>query len=129
MEINITSFADAPAFDYSRSIAEGGPNAARDTWDAAQTAPRFLTSPAELDAMRAWAQSTGAWENEEIAAWSDTELNALFVQLVSGDIREAGADCLADIDWDQYAENAEAGQISGAMFRTKDGSVYYYLGQ
>ena len=129
MEINITSFANAPAFEYSHSIAEGGQNAAHDTWRAAQTAPRFLDSPAELDAMRAWAGRTGAWETDEIAAWSDAELNALFVQLVSGDIREAGADCLADIDWGQYAEDAEAGQINGAMFRTEDGNVYYYLGE
>jgi hypothetical protein len=128
MEINITSF-DAPAFDYSHSIAEGGTNAARNTWNAALNGPRLLTTDAALDAMRAWAGRTGAWEETEIAAWDDTELNALFVQLVSGDIREAGADCLAGIDWAHYAEDSEAGQISGCMFQGDDGQIYYYLGE
>ena len=72
-------------------------------------------------AMRAWAKDSGGWNDEEIAAWSDNELNALFIQLVSGDIREMG-----NSTWEEYAALSEAGQVSGCLFETQDGSIIYY---
>ena len=63
-------------------------------------------------------------EEEEITTMSDSDTNALFLQLVSGDIRAAGYDHLDDIDWKEYAE----GENSGSMFLGTDGEIYYYLG-
>ena len=68
----------------------------------------------------------GAWTDEEINAWTPTELNALFLQLVSGDIREAGIDTDAP-DWEAYEAGADEGQYSGNI-STDAGRVYYYLG-
>lgn len=129
MEINITSFAETNAFPYSHSVFEGGPNAGRNTWEAAQHAAVLLDTPAKVQAMRDHAKGFGAWDADEIAAWTDEEVNALFVQLISGDIREAGADSLTDIDWEEYERQSEAGQIAGRMFRGIDGDFYYYLGE
>lgn len=115
MEINITQFfTDATPMDYSASVAEIGGNAGADTWRAAcDDAPDYdlLNTPEKLDAMRKWARSSGGWDAEEIAAWSDVELNALFIQLISGDIREYQA----------------SDQVSGALFKGIDGGIYYVL--
>lgn len=90
MEIDITEFVknDDPSY-YSANVAELGPDAARITWrnamaESAQGA--LLSTPEQLDALRQWAKGTGAWDASERAAWSDEECNALFIQLVSGDI-------------------------------------------
>lgn len=132
MEINITRFfTDAAPMDYSASVAEIGNNAGRDTWnaacdDAADYGP-MLDTPDKLDAMRAWAKSSGAWDAAEIAAWSDIEVNALFIQFVAGDMREAGLNC-QNPNWTQYEADAEAGHCAGNIFRADDGQVYFYLG-
>lgn len=106
MEIDITRFlAEAAPMDYSASVAEIGQNAGRDTWNAAiEDSPDFmmLDDDEKRDAFRAYVRGFGAWSDEEIAAWSDVELNALFIQIISGDIR-----------------NGETGRICGN---------FYYLG-
>lgn len=96
MDINITKFYnEAAPIDYSASVAEIGANAGRDTWNAAmEDAPDYdmLDTDEKRDALRAHIRGFGAWSDEEIAAWSDTELNALFIQLISGDIRHNETD-------------------------------------
>jgi hypothetical protein len=43
--------------------------------------------------MQEWAREMGAWDREEIAAWSDEECLALFVQNVASELRTLlGAD-------------------------------------
>lgn len=63
----------------------------------------------------------GAWEDEEIAGWSNEEIDALVLQYAAGDLREAQAICpgngLAGINWRQYDKESEAGTISGRLFR------------
>lgn len=131
MEIDITDFVNnADPFEFSASVAERGKNAGRETWanakrDAAATP--LLTTPEQLDALRDHARGFGAWDGEEIAAWSDDECSALFIQMISGDMREAGMD-LADFDWEEYEERANGGEISGRICRGGD-RVYYYLGE
>jgi hypothetical protein len=133
MEINITRFFNESApMDYSASVAEIGNNAGQDTWraaceDADDYGPMLDTAD-KLDAMRAWANSSGGWDDEEIAAWSDNELNALFIQLVSGDIRECLEWDVPDV-WANYQELAEAGTVSSNLFRTDDGQIYFCLGE
>jgi hypothetical protein len=133
MEIEITSFVrNAKPFEFSASVAERGQNAGRETWSnavAQGAAAPLLKSPAELQAIRDWAKATGAWDAAEIAAWDDAECNALFIQLVSGDMREAGmenVDLLAEFDWDEYENRAQEGQISGNIFMCPVSARVYY---
>jgi hypothetical protein len=132
MQINITRFFnEAPVFDFSHSQMEGGPNAGPETWnnakDAAAESP-LLTTPEQLDALREYVKGFGAWDDEEIAAWSDNEVNALFIQLLSGDMREAGLDNEPDEDaWKEYESRAEAGQCQSNIYKGDDGEIYYSL--
>lgn len=140
MQINITSLLEEDLFQFSHSQAEGGENAGRNTWNAAKEAGKdspILQTPEELQALRDYAQGFGAWDAEEIAGWDDAECNALFLQLVSGDVREAGWDSLEDAQWTDDGEliarfhdvpeeewvRAECSNI----FRGTDGNFYFYL--
>jgi hypothetical protein len=133
MEIDITRFCaeNAPA-DYSASVAEIGDNAGTITWDAAKNealrAPP-LTTDEQLEALRVYVKGFGAWSDAEIAAWTPAECNALFIQLVSGDLREADLENPNDDDaWQEYERRANAGDCAGQLFRDAAGRVYYYLG-
>jgi hypothetical protein len=134
MEIDITAFVhDHDPYDFSGSRMERGDNAAQQTWNNANTLARtfkLLTTPDELDVFRDHMRDYGAWDAEEIAAWSDVECNALFIQLVSGDMREAGMDdCdMDEFNWDEYVERQQAGRVDGNIFKGMDGRIYYYLG-
>lgn len=131
MEIDITDFFNnADAFQFSHSIAEGGKTAGPDTWNAAKRegseAP-LLTTPDQLDALRLYVKDFGAWSAEEIAAWNATECNALFIQLVSGDMREADLDNEPnDKAWAEYERRSEEGNCSSNIFRSAD-RIYYSL--
>jgi hypothetical protein len=135
MEIDITDFfKNVDTWDFSGSHATHGPGAGKRTWNAAKgqaAETPLLDTPEALDAMRKWAKESGGWNKEEIAAWSDVEVNALFIQLVTSDMREAGLEgqYFENIDWDAYETKAENGQISGALYRdARTGRIYYYLG-
>jgi hypothetical protein len=94
MEINITSLLETDQFPLSHSIAEGGQDAGRETWQASLSAASetpLLDTPEALEAMREFARSSGGWDAEEIATWSDQELNALFLQWIAGDCRQCPA--------------------------------------
>jgi hypothetical protein len=126
MEINITRIFTSGEYspmDYSASVAEIGNNAGKITWNnALESSEDYspLDTPEKLEAFRDHVEGFGAWSEEEIAAWNVTECNALFVQLVSGDIREAGLD-VDNPDWDEYEANDN-------IFQGIDGEIYYYLG-
>lgn len=130
MELNITKFfRTAAPSDYSASRMELGDNAGPITWRAAVEAFEeypLLDTDDKRAAFRAFAAGFGAWSTDEIAAWSDAELNALCVQFVAGDIREAGLDTDAP-DWTEYEADAQRGHHSGRLF-TARGEVFYTLG-
>lgn len=134
MDINITClFRELDAPLYSGSVFELGDNAGQITWDnSKETAKQFslLDTDEKLQAFREYIRGFGAWDADEIAAWSDLELNALFVQLIAGDMRESGLDeChFDDIDWQAHEEGAQEGRYSGNIFKGVDGQVYYYVG-
>lgn len=136
MELNITEFFNnAAPKDYSASVAEIGQNAGAYTWRAAvDDAPdyNFLDTDEKREEFRRYVKGFGAWNESEIAAWSDVELNALLIQMIAGDMREVpGMSGPADWDWAKYQELAEEGTISGRMFggpMSTDGQVYYYIG-
>lgn len=134
MEINITKFFnESDAHEYSGSRMERGDNAAQETWSNAVSAASdsaLLKTKEELQAMRDWAKSSGGWDAEEIAAWSDTEVNALFIQFVSSEIRQIESLCSDDngeTDWEEYEKQANAGRISGNIFKAISGDIYYSL--
>lgn len=134
VEVIITRLiVDADPFAFSHSIAEGGKNAGPDTWAAAnaEASSRPLLAPDERQSVRDFFAGFGAWEPEEIAAWSDSELDALVLQYASGDLREVQSLCpgdgLGDIDWSEADALAEAGTIGGRLFAF-GADLYIYLG-
>lgn len=76
-------------FPFSQSEVEGGPSAGPDTWRAALNGPRpLLNTPEEFQAMRDLAKSSGGWE-DEIADWEENEIQASFLKLIAGDVRNS----------------------------------------
>ena len=133
MEINITRFfSEAAPMDYSASVAELGSNAGPDTWRAACDDSEdymLLDTDDKRDSFRAFVRSSGGWNDEEIAAWTDTELNALFIQWIAGDMRESDmhAGMTAD-DWTAVEKMQSDGVVSSNIFRGTDGEIYFYAG-
>ncbi len=130
MKIDVTRFVrNEDPYKFSASIMEMGANAGRLTWNNAkregEQAP-LLTTEDQLDALRSHVRGFGAWDEDEIAAWSDAECNALFVQLISGDMRQMGLDdCDVDeFDWQAYEARSDGG---GSLYLSGD-RFYYYLG-
>lgn len=135
MDIDITQFfTDADPFDFARSIAETGESAGPDSWNNAMAEAErcsLLTMPEQVDALRDHMKGFGAWSEEEIVGWTKQECNAMFVQLVAGDIREGyleGAGIDPDSDkWQAYLMGADSGRRSGNIFCGYNGKVYYSL--
>jgi hypothetical protein len=127
MEIKITEFfVFADPAEYSASRMELGDDAGRITWQAAKDADfQLLTNDAEREAFRNHIKDFGAWDAAEIAAMSDSDLNALFIQLIAGDIRESG---MTENSADEFAAWETRSDGGGRMFRGDDGEVYYLLG-
>lgn len=137
MEIDVTSLViDTDTWTLSGSIATHGKDVAKETWAAANEqagVTPYLDTPAKLAAMRAWMKGTGAWDKAERDAMSDVELNALFIQLVSGDMREMGLDQqnAHEFDWDAYRERSDGGgslYVGDVEGSDGFGRYFYYLG-
>ena len=133
-EINVTALVtEGDMFEFSASRAERGQNAGPETWAnaKAEAAERPILSDDDLDVFRDHVKGFGAWEDEEIAAWGATECNALFVQMVAGDMRELESLCPGDgpggVDWDEAQRLAERGTVSGRVCASGV-DVFYYLG-
>lgn len=126
MEINITKFfLEACPKDYSASVAEIGNNAGAYTWQAAIDDSQdymMLDTEEKQQAFWDYVEGFGAWNKEEIAAWNTSELNALFIQCVSSEMREHGLS--VESDWDEYEES----ESSGRLFKGIDGQYYFYVG-
>jgi len=116
MELNITNFyRNACPRDYSASVAEIGRNAGPDTWRAATEDSAdypILDNEEKREEFREYIRGFGAWDSAEISAFTDTALNALCIQFVSGDIREYGLD----------------NENGGNLFLGTDGEIYFYCG-
>ena len=128
--LDITEFfKGAEPAHFSASRVELGEFAGEITWNnALNTEHVLLTSDEERDDFRDYVRGFGAWSDEEIASWSDTELNALCVQFIAGDMREAGLHAaMDDDDWLTYEDGAHAGQYSGRICRLDDGRIGYDL--
>jgi hypothetical protein len=141
MEFDITEFLrDECPRDYSASVAEIGANAGTYTWQAAMENSdplRYMTSPERIDAFRAFVLDSGGWDETECDAFTVTELEALFIQWVSGVLREMFSDsfdnrvdfsALTDEQWIAAERLAAEGAVSSGIFRGDDGRVYFYCG-
>ena len=123
-EIDVSPLLDSPGFDpwdCSNSVANLGQNAGELTWQASQRAASALVlTEGQKEAFRDFVRSSGGWTREETAAFSDTDLTALCVQRIAGDIREGFGDDLpddpAEWDWADYKERAERGSVSPTLY-------------
>ena len=136
-EIDITAFfTNESPRDFSASVAEIGKNAGADTWQAAKEATTehdFLDNPEKVDNFKRYIAGFAVWSTEEVDDWSHQKLTALFIQMVSGDIRDAGLD-QRPVDWVAYQEQVEAGNCSGniyggSLLAVDDGKIYFSISQ
>lgn len=119
MELNITAFVrEQDMFDFSHSAAEGGHTAGTDTWRAAIAAsPTYMfVNDATRDDIRDWVAEFGAWDRDEIDAWSDVELDALLLQFAAGDVRG-----MEDAD--------DAAEPEGRVYRDENHEWFMYIGR
>jgi hypothetical protein len=129
MELNVTHMIDSvnDSPPLVGSIAQYGPNAARMTWDNSKAFGRahpLLKTDAERDAARAHFRSYGAWDDAEIAAWSEEELQGIACQEVAHQISELE---MFDTE-EEYLEASESGAVSGRLYKGDDGEWYCYFG-
>lgn len=124
-------------WDCSNSVANLGSRAAELTWgcamEVAAAHEAWLLTPLSeaLDLIREDAAGYGAWDRDEIQAWTPEECLALFVQNVASDLRLQGSDdhelaeCVRmfkDTDWDKKSEYptisiwAEGDEVMGERY-------------
>lgn len=130
-EVDVSCLIDGSAdpFTLSHSRAEAGE---ANKWsDALAIAEGRALPGLDITEAKQWAGEFGAWEREDIAAWTDTEVVALVLQYAAGDLRElqelAPGDGLGDIDWTEAEALAEAGTCGGNLF-PHDGRLFVYIG-
>jgi hypothetical protein len=129
MELDITHMID-DADDcpiMSGSQAELGPDAAKITWNNSKAYAAehlLLTDETMRDNARRYFKGFGAWSADEIAAWSDADLNAMVTQEIASRIRE-----MERFDSDEeYLAAAEQGSVSGSLYKGDDSKWYAYIG-
>lgn len=131
MKINITDFFyTGQAHLYSASAAELGENAGKITWANALKASgtyKLLDTLEKRSAFREFLVDTGGWTPSEALSVTLPELDALFIQFVAEDIREAGID-VPFPDWELYEDKCSIGFYSGRIFKSQAGQVYYDIG-
>lgn len=129
IELNITDFFNSEdPRDYSDSIAKSGQNnIGTITWGNAKDCEHDFVSAmseTEIQELRAFFASFGAWDDSEIGNWNAQELNALLVQDIASQIQEQ-----TDKNGDLYAEdNPIREQVGSSIFRDGNGEVWFYCG-
>ncbi len=123
MDINVSKLINQEfysPFDFSASVAEIGRDAGKLTWQASLEESdeiNLLDTDEKKQAYREHISAYGAWDEDEINAWSDIELNALLIQEISGDIREGALD-----------DDTPDDQKSGRLSMESGGEFYFYCG-
>ena len=133
MELDITGFflgCDNPQ-QYSASVAEYGDRAGQLTWDNARRdadAHPLLQTTEEIAAAQKYFAGMGAWSDHEVRQWPLEELNAILMQDIAASMREGGLESDATPeDWEEYYARAYDGQVSGNLFKSDDGRIYYTI--
>ena len=132
-DVDVTPLFRAGAWHPSRfsaSQAEQGPSAGPDTWrramEQAAAEPLMAARHAELEPFRNYMRGFGAWTDTEIDAWTPQHCNALLIQCVAADMREAGFTPGGRRDWRRYRADSQAGRISGNLYPRR-GRVFFTL--
>jgi hypothetical protein len=131
MYVDVTRLvSDVDPFELSRSVAEAGKDAGPTSWRNATTeAGERPLDMADRDEARDFFRGFGAWDDDEIAAWSDSEVDALVLQYAAGDLREVQSLCpgdgLGDVDWQEAEALAERGTIGGRLYPEGDRLMIY----
>lgn len=143
MELNVTQIVRAhldgnpPAHLCSGSRAELGESAGRITWDTsgnlADTLTGFLETEDEFQEVRGHIKEYGAWDAEEIAAFTPRDLRAFIVQEVMAEIRHLEN---SDLDLEDFTEEEfqEATENEGGRLYRGDvpgegcGDWFFYVG-
>jgi succinate dehydrogenase/fumarate reductase flavoprotein subunit len=129
MEIDVTHMVQDRdnMVELSGSRMEHGQDAGRITWNnskAYAAEQPLLNSEEDCEEARTYFAGFGAWDEDEIAAWSEEDLQAIMCQDVAAAIREME---LAK-DYEDYERLCEAGTCSGRLYRNDDGRWYFYVG-
>lgn len=135
MDININKYFEnelCPS-DFSASAAELGNimDAEELTWYYANEESQdtvLLTTFEQFAAFIEHVEGIGFDFSEDEKPMNGQELNALFIQLISGDIRESIGLDQTPIDWESYEKDCEQGMNSANIFKGTDNNIYYYLG-
>lgn len=133
MDVNINKYFEnelCPS-DFSASAMELGQNAGQLTWSYAKEESQdtvLLTTFEQFAAFIEHIDAMGFDFSEDEKPMNGQELNALFIQLISGDIRESIGLDQTPIDWEGYEKDCEQGMNSANIFKGTDNNIYYYLG-
>jgi hypothetical protein len=128
LEIDVSFLLEDYAPRYSASVAELGPDAGKITWNnALDNSDKITLTPEEIQEAKDYIRTWGAWDDEEIDAWTDVETKALIIQSAAGDYRELESGCWDDdeneINWEQYERDAGSGRFSGNLYM-HEGRLY-----
>lgn len=124
-DIDVTPILDEDCSILSASQFELGPEAGAITWrNCIALAERLpLITDANRDDVRDHFREYGAWKDEEIDAWTDTELTAMVWQEAASDVRQFEDHC--DSDLARYEAACERGTISGRLYLTETTATIY----
>ena len=129
LELDITHMVEKDGDEMpllSGSVAELGPNAGILTWENSKRyaeAHPLLNTPEQIEEAKDYFKGFGAWSGEEIAAWSDSEVQAMVVQHIAAGIRE-----MEHFDtYEAFKRAAEQGSVSGEVYKGDDGRWYALL--
>lgn len=141
LELDITDFFQTEEpYNFSASAFEMGDNVGTITWNNAKNeAKSYLhwldkkayNGESARDCIIDHFKNMGFSESDEMQTWPDVQVVALLIQLISGDIREAGLDNdhWSEIDWEAYEQGQQEGTYSGNIFYVPETQkVYYSIG-
>ena len=120
MECEVSFLAEVDCMQLSGSRAELGQDAGQLTWrNALELAGRHPLVTWENDEeIRGYFRDYGAWDSEEIAAWSHLEMSAMLLQEAAANFRDFEDHCGGD--WEEYNRQAENGRIRGQLWAEGD---------
>jgi len=132
MEINITDYFNSELhYDVSCSQATHGAFAGDGSFNLAKESSNefnLLDTKEKRSAAIEFFDGFGAWGREEMENWEHNELNALLLQLISGDVNEYQDLAADNWDWAEYEELSKEGVVNGNLFKGVDSEIYYYVG-
>ena len=129
MELDVTHMVEDrdEMIELSGSVCEHGQGAARITWNNSKAYaadhPLLATDEAR-DAARAHFRDYGAWSADEIAAWSEEELQAITCQDAAAAIREMEE----TNTYEEYQQLCQEGRCSCRLYKGDNDRWYFYLG-